>query len=87
MVKTNFTLKGELVEVVAYLSDGKPVFSLDIDGNMIMDGISYNKLLNLANSIIFDFDQVRKNWCEEGRELMEFNFAHEEKEESHEQAD
>lgn len=87
MVKTNFTLKGELVEVVAYLREGRPVYSLDIDGNTIADGISYNKLLNLANSIIFDLDQVRKSWCEEGRELMEFNSAYAKKEESHEQAD
>ena len=87
MVKTNFTLKGELVEVVAYLSEGKPVYSVDIDGNTIMDGIDYNKLLNLANSIIFDLDCVRKSWIEEGRELMEFNEAWAKKEEIHEQAD
>lgn len=87
MVKTNFTLKGELVEVVAYLREGRPVYSLDIDGNTIADGIGYNKLLDFANSIIFDLDHVRKNWCEEGWELMEFDFAHAKKEESHEQAD
>lgn len=87
MVKTNFTLKGELVEVVAYLTDGNPVFSIDIDGNTIMDGISYNKLLDLADSIVFDLDQVRKSWNDEGRDLLDFHEAWAKKEESHEQAD
>ena len=87
MVKTNFTLKGELVEIVAYLTDGNPVFSIDIDGNTIMDGISYDKLLNLADSIIFDLDQVRKSWHDEGRDLLDFHEAWAKKEENHEQAD
>ena len=86
MVKTNFTLKGEIVEIVAYLSDGNPVFSLDIDGNTIMDGISYGKLLNLADSIIFDLDQARKSWQDEGRELFDFHEAWTKKEKSHDQA-
>lgn len=87
MVKTNFTLKGELVEVVAYLSDGKPVFSLDIGGNTIADGIGYKSLIAYASGILRDLDCVRKNWIDEGRELMEFASAYAKKEESHEQAD
>lgn len=87
MVKTNFTLKGEHVEVVANLKDGKPVFTLEILGEVVADDIEYDRLDCLATGVIKELEDLCKYWCGAGMELLAFHEAWAKKEESHEQAD
>lgn len=82
MVKTNFTLKGEHVEVVAYLNNGKPVFTLEILGEVVADGIEYDRLACLATVVVKELEELCKCWCGACMELFAFHEAWTKKEEA-----
>ena len=74
MVTTNFTLRGEHLMVLAWLDENKrPVFSLEIDGESIVDGIPYDKLIKLADAIGDELSSISTPWDKAGSSLAEFH--------------
>lgn len=74
MVTTNFTLRGEHVMVLAWLDENKkPVYSLEIDNEVIVDGIPYDKLLKLAEAINGELYSISTAWDKAGSQLAEFH--------------